>query len=144
MPVATVRTSIAPVKPLSPVGAGGQVRQDAVIRDGWTSNEADHEALAMRLPRVTTRQWMVAVALVALTIGIALGGIRLKRQRDRHLLHAALHQSHVDLARKIKKGSPGPLASRLIEYHASMARRYRHAARYPWLPVEPEPPAPEP
>ena len=45
---------MAPVKPLSPVGAGGQVRQDAVIRDGWTSNEADHEALAMRLPRMGT------------------------------------------------------------------------------------------
>jgi hypothetical protein len=87
---------------------------------------------------------MVAVAAVALTIGMALGGIRLKRRRDRHLLHAEMHQSHVDLTRKKGKGRPGPFASRLIEYHASMARRYRHAARHPWLPVEPEPPAPEP
>jgi hypothetical protein len=78
-----------------------------------------------------------------LTFGMALGGIRLMRQRDRHLLHAALHQSHVDLASKKGKGRTGPLASRLIEYHASMGRRYRHAARYSSLPVEPDPPAPE-
>jgi hypothetical protein len=34
MPAARVRTSMAPVKPLSPVGAGGQARQDAGIWDG--------------------------------------------------------------------------------------------------------------
>jgi hypothetical protein len=31
-----------------------------------------------------------------------------------------------------------------IPYHAAMARKYRHAARYPWLPVEPDPPNPAP
>jgi hypothetical protein len=92
--------------------------------------------------RMTTRRWMVAVAVVAVTFGMTLGGIRLKRQRDRHLLHAALHQSPVDRARKRGGGRSNPLDSRLIEYHASMARRYRHVARYPWLPVEPDPPAP--
>ena len=27
-------------------------------------------------------------------------------------------------------------------YHTAMVRKYRHAARYPWLPVEPDPPNP--
>ena len=31
---------------------------------------------------------------------------------------------------------------RRAEYHAALARKYRHAARYPWLPVEPDPAEP--
>jgi hypothetical protein len=31
---------------------------------------------------------------------------------------------------------------RKIDYHAAMARKYRAAARHPWLPVEPDPPEP--
>lgn len=30
-----------------------------------------------------------------------------------------------------------------IAYHTAMVRKYRHAARYPWLFVEPDPPEPE-
>jgi hypothetical protein len=29
-------------------------------------------------------------------------------------------------------------------YHAALARKYRYAASHPWLPVEPDPPRPEP
>ena len=28
------------------------------------------------------------------------------------------------------------------DHHASLVRKYEHAARYPWLPVEPDPPEP--
>src|SRR5437763_13286762 len=28
-------------------------------------------------------------------------------------------------------------------YHAALRRKYEHAASYPWLPVEPDPPPPE-
>jgi hypothetical protein len=35
------------------------------------------------------------------------------------------------------------LATRAIAYHTAMARKYRNAARYPWLPVERDPPPPE-
>jgi hypothetical protein len=59
---------MAPVKPSSPVGAGGRARQDAGTTNGWTRNEADHEALAMRLPRMTTRRWMVVVVIAALIL----------------------------------------------------------------------------
>ena len=29
------------------------------------------------------------------------------------------------------------------DHHAAMAHKYEHAARYPWLPVEPDPPEPD-
>ena len=32
---------------------------------------------------------------------------------------------------------------RISSYHAAMAAKYRHTARFPWLPVEPDPPEPE-
>jgi hypothetical protein len=32
---------------------------------------------------------------------------------------------------------------RLEAYHAAMTAKYEHAARYPWLPVAPDPPEPE-
>jgi hypothetical protein len=33
--------------------------------------------------------------------------------------------------------------ARRIAYHESMMEKYARAARYPWLPVEPDPPEPE-
>ncbi len=39
-------------------------------------------------------------------------------------------------------GSFGTLSKRGIAYHVAMARKYRHAARHPWLSVEPNPPEP--
>jgi hypothetical protein len=32
---------------------------------------------------------------------------------------------------------------RITAHHAAMARKYEHAARYPWLPVEPDLPEPQ-
>jgi hypothetical protein len=31
----------------------------------------------------------------------------------------------------------------LADYHARMSRKYRHAARNPWVPVTPDPPEPD-
>ncbi len=63
---------------------------------------------------------------------------RLQRYRwagESHLdaLEVSLDQSLKDLAR---------LPNR-IAFHAAMAHEYQRAARYPWLPVEPDPPEPE-
>jgi hypothetical protein len=33
--------------------------------------------------------------------------------------------------------------SRMVDYHAEMARKYGRAASYPWLVVEPDPPEPD-
>ena len=40
-------------------------------------------------------------------------------------------------------GGVGRLSKAGIAYHAAIARKYRHVARYPWLPIEPDPPEPE-
>jgi hypothetical protein len=51
------------------------------------------EIRVMRLPRMTTRRWMVAVAVVALSLGGSLYTVRLKRKRDRCLARAAWHST---------------------------------------------------
>jgi hypothetical protein len=33
--------------------------------------------------------------------------------------------------------------AKVATWHEAMARKYREAARYPWLPIEPDPPEPE-
>ena len=128
----------------------------------------------MRLPRMTTRRWMVAVAVVGLLMG-GISSYRIRRRysefigRVRHheLLEAAYKEQgrHVaDFSRSSSvimedlKDDPGSgrlkalrnsilqnaaSFSQRTEYHADMARKYRHAARYPWLPVEPDPPEPK-
>jgi hypothetical protein len=39
----------------------------------------------MGLPRMTTRRWMIAVAVVGLLLGAIVGGRRLKQRRDYYL-----------------------------------------------------------
>lgn len=134
----------------------------------------------MRLPRMTTRRWMMAVAVVALVIS----PVQLKRRRDSFLALARYHASQEVLCgdrRRDAKDSiegfdvwlrAGDRIARgdgassilldnsrlkserasLIEaaaywerataFHAQMFRKYSHAARHPWLPLEPDPPSP--
>jgi hypothetical protein len=125
----------------------------------------------MRLPRMTMRRWMIAVAVV----GLMMGGLRLKRRHDAHLDRSRRHahsESTFRAWRKMLEGTDllieriekqeGDNAAHLaqlkahravlvemapsweqgIPYHAALVRKYRHAARYPWLPVEPDPPTP--
>jgi hypothetical protein len=110
---------------------------------------------AMRLPRMTTRRWMVAVAVVALLLGTAVIGHRLKRRHDYFLSRAQYHVSGEAGARAgadrelafmmARKYPPDRVkdimaqAQRAIAYHAFLAHEYHRAARYPWLP-EPEQP----
>jgi hypothetical protein len=124
------------------------------------------EAMAMRLPRMTTRRWMIAVAAVGLLMGGCIGGYRLKRWYDHFLDHARVHaflevasrraeHAERELSEKITGSGSGPKTqravclrkilyfSRIASYHAAMARKYQHAADRPWLPVEPDPPPPE-
>jgi hypothetical protein len=114
----------------------------------------------MRLPRMTTRRWMVAVVMIGLMIG---GGVWLKQRRHYFLSLAQSHQKEV--ASSTARGQA--LKSRLsttsgmsdedimhlyrdytrmmdrADHHAAMARKYERAARYPWLLVEPDPPEPD-
>jgi hypothetical protein len=134
---------MAPVKPLSPVGADGQARQDAGTWNGWTSNETDHEALAMRLARMTTRRWMVVVAVVAPILFSArlLSLSAMYRDRaDRYEVDLMGATPIIMGPRERYRIVPTPSA-RLVRAR-ELADKYRRASWCHWLPVEPDPPEP--
>jgi hypothetical protein len=136
----------------------------------------------MRLPRMTTRRWMIAVAVVAVAMGGFVGARAVLQYfvaLDRVRYHAGMEGTwswlnplgrdqlrEIDqMMDLIEKQRPitgdarlneemrarfdeyrrlSALLLRKMEYHAAMARKYRHVARFPWLPVEPDPPEPLP
>ena len=104
----------------------------------------------MRLPRMTTRRWMVAVAMVALIIGAAMA---IDRRSKRF---ARLAASHANVAMEhwatlmAFGGDPPPLneigtfppaaqgpvrylhrAKSLMEYHRALSGKYDRATHYP-------------
>jgi hypothetical protein len=108
----------------------------------------------MRMPRFrfTIRRMMVAVAIVGALFGVL--GLW-----QRSAAYAAIAERHADeelaivaLALDALTARDGPrlptgltlrmLMSRAVLHH-KLARKYRRAARYPWLPVAPDPPEPE-
>ena len=107
----------------------------------WWRAHRSREAQAMRLLQVTVRRWIVAAVIMALALAIA-------RIGDRRLYFWRRAAYHAEAAKRgwmmmIPEGMLGavmPLSRQQIAYHAAMARKYEHAARYPWLPVAPDPP----
>ena len=112
----------------------------------------------MRLPRMTTRRWMVTVVMIALLMG---GRVRLKRRSDDFMVRSQDHSRRTSYYHLYTLGVDEHLRATVepqkrsasedrkahllgvIAFHEAMARKYEHAARYPWLPVEPDPPEPE-
>jgi hypothetical protein len=102
----------------------------------------------MRLPRFTVRRLMVAVAIVGVLLAAVLG---LERRREWLRRLSQRHESRAmvcDMEKLIGAMNRQPatwLANRQarLEYHKSLARKYRQAASHPWLPVAPDPPEPE-
>ena len=105
----------------------------------------------MRPPRMTTRWWMIAVVVVG-------WACMLEHRRRSFTALAAYHQSKLAVMEVDIETSKGirrhwyldqtgyaMTADELkaAEWHKPLAEKYRHAARYPWLPVEPDPPPPE-
>ena len=100
----------------------------------------------MRLPRMTTRRWMSVVAVFALLAGVV---IEVQRRRVRFHAMAAHYRAkeinpqfpYMSITFKewesLSKRWP-----RLRPYYAAMRKKYEFAERYPWLPVEPDPPVP--
>jgi hypothetical protein len=130
---------------------------------------------------------MILIVVVALLMGMIVGGVRLRQrredlairaihhamwntQRERLKLNAEEMLMFADLRKKIlgpeqNMGSPDPPSldnalndkakapsprwpdevarmKRAIAFHAAMQRKYENAAQHPWLPVAPDPPAP--
>jgi hypothetical protein len=108
----------------------------------------------MRLLRMTTRRWMIAVAVAAVCVGV---WMLIMRARS----YAALAASHAEgekECRRIVEASENMRfdpavwkdwiayarhSRRLFVYHAGLRRKYELASHRPWLPVEPDPPEPE-
>jgi hypothetical protein len=98
---------------------------------------------------------MIAVAIVALVIA----GEQMRRASARYRVQAEYHALREALFRReaekwhgaqpwVLGGLRGQealdvtLVPEFAEYHAQMRLKYEHTARYPWLPVEADPPEP--
>ncbi len=105
----------------------------------------------MPLPRVrfTVRRLMVAVAIVAAVLA-GLEALRMRRAEFQRV--SVLHRRHLLTLGRWELLDP--VAQRADEeaqargdprksWHLHLADKYRRAARYPWLPVAPDPPEPE-
>jgi hypothetical protein len=113
----------------------------------------------MRLPRMTTRRWMMAVAVVAVMLAAPAIFRRHLSLRDQGDYHARMEGVHTYQARMIGQPTldfadrePGIAAewrtyaafeAEIGAWHARLKEKYRHAARYPWLAIEPDPPEPK-
>jgi hypothetical protein len=115
----------------------------------------------MRLPRVrfTVRRLMIVVAVAAGLMAAWVGLARLRLLSSDYRARAEQHAGIEETLRRIVASdgadapvdiSPGPgLRSRrftaraVAEHEAALRRKYERAARYPWLPVEPDPLEPE-
>ncbi len=115
----------------------------------------------MRLPRMTTRRWMIAVAVMAvLCTGIVelpmlwtvrqqyLGYAEKYRYWETRLNSAlGLRQEITYYSLRLPRGpepSPARLAKMKAEasYFAGLRAQYERAARLPWLPIAPDPAPP--
>jgi hypothetical protein len=126
----------------------------------------------MRIPRVrfTVRRLMVAVVIAGIVLGIERLWHRsaeyagIAGQHARKAIGWDEHVSWLDgvAAKHARKAATGTGDSRSRDrenadkwaavangyrgmkgYHEAMRDKYAHAARYPWLPVAPDPPEPE-
>lgn len=97
----------------------------------------------MRPPGFRLRTLLVLVILS----GLGLGGYTLRRRSDLYRRRAAeMEWIEYEFA-SIRIGSSKSVAANVEqarEYWAALKRKYRRAARYPWLPVAPDPPEPSP
>jgi hypothetical protein len=106
----------------------------------------------MTRSRMTTRRWMVAVAVVGLLLGVVVGGQRLKQRRDYCLQQASKYaRMETDFRSMEARSATLPPRQRtlvFVDRHAYQAATlaacfaerkeiYLHAASRPWLSVPP-------
>lgn len=108
----------------------------------------------MRFPRITTRRWMLTVAVLAVPLtALTFLQRRAARFHRRAAYHAkmALANSTAAFPAAGQTHSGGGITiihpdgteephwfTRLGDWHYTLRRKYKHAARYPFLPLLPE------
>lgn len=117
----------------------------------------------MRLPRFrfTVRGMMLALAIVGIALFAIMEADRLNRLATRYRKRAEdsrfisesysadmtwLREKHIQTQSDVEKRAIAKtldLNGRKIDHHSRLARKYADAARYPWLPVAPDPPTPK-
>jgi hypothetical protein len=96
----------------------------------------------MRHPRFRLRTLLILVAVVAVAIGAKV--MRRRRAKFRSIAETCIWAE--ELSRGLASSAPDKAAEdrygRLSAHWAAQGRKCEHAARYPWLPVAPDPPPP--
>ena len=95
---------------------------------------------------MTTRHWMIATAVVAMFLAAAIM-VQRRRESFRQLAtgwtyYEALYVTQLGRNEGVPPGQVERIRRR-VEYADQLRLKYEHAARYPWLPVEPDRPQPE-
>jgi hypothetical protein len=108
-------------------------------------------------PRVSLRWLMVAVAIVALVLGVGTMGWRYLALRTKADFHERMEREQAEKQRAIEDlalaaNSPEVAArmradkavhAKIENYHSRLKAKYRELASRPWLPIEPDPPEPD-
>jgi hypothetical protein len=99
---------------------------------------------------------MLVVAFAGLVMGSGVWGYRMWRQSGEYTIKAQSYtlltyicgypeelgqgtvEATIDTSGELQRQN----LKKHVERWAALARKYERAARYPWLPVEPDPPAP--
>ena len=102
----------------------------------------------MRLPRMTTRRWMIAVVLVAVSIqpirwhvkwsGACLWLAERRAARKSFRTIVVPGRGSVRINRNGEVISP-----ERDRWYAATSQKYYRAALFPWLPMAPDPPEPD-
>ncbi len=95
-----------------------------------------------RSVRMTLRGMMVAVAIVAVVLGVGL----IKKRRDeclkRLMFWSGWEHKYTARAQARTSGRPGNAEQERLDHFRAMRRKWEWAASHPWESVEPDPPRP--
>ena len=90
----------------------------------------------MKLPTLTVRSMMIAVAVVAVALALVGMGQRRAERLHRAWIHRVSARFHSGSVSHVLRNSDR------VEYHLGLTSKYERAADRPWIAVAPDPPEP--